>query len=53
MELPKELQTQAVAVEFTELHFEERTFMEHLGSRDYLAGCGHVMNPANLSKPPK
>lgn len=44
--LPEELQTQPVRVEFTEIYLDERAFMEHAGSRDYLDGYGVVMNPA-------
>lgn len=45
-ELPHALQTQPVAVEFTEVYLDERAFMEHAGSRDYLNGYGVVMDPA-------
>mmetsp|Transcript_35762 Transcript_35762/g.93806 ORF Transcript_35762/g.93806 Transcript_35762/m.93806 type:complete len:206 (-) Transcript_35762:321-938(-) len=41
--LPAELQAaRPVAVEFTELYLDERAFMEHAGSRDYLEAYGQV-----------
>lgn len=43
--LPAELRSQPVAVEFTEVYLDERAFMEHAGSRDYLEGYGVVMTP--------
>eukprot|EP00123_Amoebidium_parasiticum_P007185 comp17945_c0_seq1/m.18254 comp17945_c0_seq1/g.18254 ORF comp17945_c0_seq1/g.18254 comp17945_c0_seq1/m.18254 type:complete len:346 (-) comp17945_c0_seq1:694-1731(-) len=45
-ELPAELRKQPVAVEFTELYLDERAFMEHAGSRDYLNAYGVVMRPS-------
>lgn len=45
-ELPQSLQTQPVALEFTEIYLDERAFMEHAGSRDYLDGYAVVMNPS-------
>eukprot|EP00455_Lapot_gusevi_P040657 TRINITY_DN4619_c0_g1_i1.p1 TRINITY_DN4619_c0_g1~~TRINITY_DN4619_c0_g1_i1.p1 ORF type:complete len:340 (-),score=64.18 TRINITY_DN4619_c0_g1_i1:123-1142(-) len=45
-ELPADLQTQPVALEFTEIYLDERAFMQHAGSRDYLDGHAVVMNPA-------
>ncbi|KAL6054000.1 ABM domain-containing protein [Balamuthia mandrillaris] len=45
-ELPQQLQTSPVRVEFTEVYLDERAFMEHAGSRDYLDGHATVMNPA-------
>jgi hypothetical protein len=44
--LPAELQERPVALEFTELYLDERAFMEHAGSRDYLNGYAVVMDPA-------
>ena len=44
--LPETLQMTPVKVEFTELYLDERSFMEHAGSRDYLDGYAVVMNPA-------
>ncbi|KAJ3316300.1 hypothetical protein HDU76_001907 [Blyttiomyces sp. JEL0837] len=52
-ELPESLQgQQAIRLEFTELYLDERAFMEHAGSRDYLDGYGVVMNPALQNQPP-
>lgn len=45
-DLPESLQQLPVAVEFTEIYLDERAFMLHAGSRDYLDGYGVVMNPA-------
>lgn len=52
-ELPPEMQQQPVAVEFTEVYLDEQAFMEHAGSKDYLAGYGKVMNPALFFKIPQ
>ncbi|CAM6089738.1 unnamed protein product [Calypogeia fissa] len=52
-ELPPSLRDQQpVALEFTELYLDERAFMEHAGSRDYLDGYGVVMRPAVQNRPP-
>jgi hypothetical protein len=52
-ELPPALQNQKpVAVEFTELYLDERAFMEHAGSKDYLQGYGTVMSPGMTNSPP-
>lgn len=50
-ELPSSLQEKPVAVECTELYLDERAFMEHVGSRDYLKAYGLVMSPALMSAP--
>lgn len=51
-ELPDQLKNQKpVALEFTEVYLDERAFMEHAGSPDYLKGYGLVMNPALLNRP--
>lgn len=45
-DLPPALQGQTpVALEFTEVYLDERAFMEHAGSREYLDGYGIVMTP--------
>lgn len=41
-----------VMVEFTELYLDERSFMEHSGSRDYLAAYGEVLAPGLFQSPP-
>eukprot|EP00292_Cryptomonas_paramecium_P011635 CAMPEP_0113719592 /NCGR_PEP_ID=MMETSP0038_2-20120614/35920_1 /TAXON_ID=2898 /ORGANISM="Cryptomonas paramecium" /LENGTH=316 /DNA_ID=CAMNT_0000648021 /DNA_START=89 /DNA_END=1036 /DNA_ORIENTATION=+ /assembly_acc=CAM_ASM_000170 len=51
--LPAELQAaRPVAVEFTELYLDERAFMEHAGSRDYLEAYGQVISPAMQGRAP-
>lgn len=51
--LPEPLQHQRpVAVEFTEVYLDERAFMEHAGSKDYLKAYGLVMSPALMNRPP-
>jgi hypothetical protein len=45
--LPVALSTRAVCVELTEVYLDERAFVEHSGSRDYLDGYGAVMDPAH------
>jgi hypothetical protein len=51
--LPTDLLHQKpVAIELTELYLDERAFMEHAGSKDYLKGYGAVMNPALINRPP-
>ena len=50
--LPEALQQRPVMVELTELYMDERAFMEHVGSRDYLNAYGVVMKPSlMLGKP--
>lgn len=45
-ELPEALRgSRAVALEFTEVYLDERAFIEHAGSRDYLDGHGVIMTP--------
>lgn len=52
-ELPTSLQGQTpLAVEFTELYLDERAFMEHAGSREYLQAYGKVMDPALVNAVP-
>ncbi|KAI9193731.1 uncharacterized protein BJ171DRAFT_524362 [Polychytrium aggregatum] len=52
-ELPAPLQGQRpVALEFTEVYLDERAFMEHAGSRDYLKAYGVVMSPGLSNSPP-
>jgi hypothetical protein len=51
--LPPALSTPPVALEFTEVYLDERAFMEHAGSRDYLDGYGVVMHPALHYRPPR
>jgi hypothetical protein len=43
---------QAVRLEFTEVYLDERAFVEHAGSRDFLDGHGAVMNPALMAGVP-
>mmetsp|Transcript_12331 Transcript_12331/g.16945 ORF Transcript_12331/g.16945 Transcript_12331/m.16945 type:complete len:361 (+) Transcript_12331:16-1098(+) len=50
--LPESLQQHPIAVEFTEVYLDERAFMEHAGSRDYLDGYAVVTNPAMHNKTP-
>ena len=50
--LPAAMQTQPVRVEFTELYLDERAFMLHAGSRDYLDGYAVVMSPALVYRTP-
>lgn len=52
-ELPKSLRAQPVALEFTEVYLDERAFMEHAGSRDYLDGHSVVMRPALMYSVPR
>jgi len=47
--LPASLQLRPVGVECTEVYLDERAFMEHVGSRDYLDSYGAVMNPALMN----
>ncbi|EPZ32434.1 hypothetical protein ROZALSC1DRAFT_27441 [Rozella allomycis CSF55] len=52
-ELPPPLQGQKpVAIEFTELYLDERAFMQHAGSRDYLDAYGTVMSPGLSNRIP-
>lgn len=51
--LPIEQQLHPVTLEFTEIYLDERAFMEHAGSRDYLDGYGIVMNPAMHNRTPQ
>ena len=51
-ELPREYQVGPVAVEFTELYLDERAFMQHAGSRDYLAAYGTVTAPGMANGTP-
>jgi hypothetical protein len=52
-ELPPSLRNQKpVALEFTEVYLDERAFMEHAGSMDYLKGYGTVMSPGMTNSPP-
>ncbi|KDO20859.1 hypothetical protein SPRG_14090 [Saprolegnia parasitica CBS 223.65] len=44
--LPESLQRSPVWVEFTEVYLDERAFIEHAGSRDYLDAYGRIMDPA-------
>lgn len=51
--LPAQLQGQLpVAVELTEVYLDERAFMEHTGSRDFLDAYGRVMEPRLQNKRP-
>jgi hypothetical protein len=52
-ELPLSQQLNPVAVEFTEVYLDERAFMEHAGSREYLDGYSVVMNPAMHNRTPQ
>jgi hypothetical protein len=45
-ELPEVLQSQPVAVEFTEVYLDEQSFMLHAASREYLDGYAVVMDPS-------
>ncbi len=52
-ELPPALQGQKpLAVEFTEVYLDERSFMEHAGSRDYLDNYGIIMSPGLYNRKP-
>jgi hypothetical protein len=51
--LPESQQLHPVAVELTEIYLDERAFMEHAGSRDYLDGYSTVMNPAMHNRTPQ
>jgi hypothetical protein len=51
--LPESQQLHPVAAELTEIYLDERAFMEHAGSRDYLDGYGTVMNPAMHNRTPQ
>ena len=44
-ELPAALREQPVAVEFTEVYLDERAFVMHAGSRDFLDGHAVIMRP--------
>jgi hypothetical protein len=51
--LPEPLREQcAVLVECTEIYLDERAFMEHCGSHDYLESYGQVMKPGLQSRRP-
>lgn len=52
--LPPSLQNkiQPVYLEFTEVYLDERAFMEHAASRQYLDGYAVVMNPAAFYRTP-
>lgn len=52
--LPPSLQNkiQPVYLEFTEAYLDERAFMEHAASRQYLDGYAVVMNPAAFYRTP-
>jgi hypothetical protein len=53
-ELPEPLRDQcAVLVECTEIYLDERAFMEHCGSHDYLEAYGQVMKPGLQSRRPR
>lgn len=43
---PELLNRQACIIELTEVYLDERAFVEHAGSRDYLDGHAAVMSPA-------
>jgi hypothetical protein len=52
-ELPPSLRGQTpIALEFTEVYLDERAFMEHAGSRDYLENYGIVMSPGLYNRKP-
>ena len=52
-ELPPALQGQKpIAFEMTEVYLDERAFMEHAGSRDYLENYGIVMSPGLCNRKP-
>lgn len=51
--LPETLQTTPVFVELTELYLDEKGFMEHAGSRDYLDGYAVVMRPELVFSTPR
>ena len=44
--LPEAQQQQPVLLEFTEVYLDERAFMQHSVSRDFLAAYGKVMDPS-------
>jgi hypothetical protein len=46
VELPVSMQSRPVMLEFIEVYLDERSFMEHAGSRDFLDGHAVVMNPS-------
>ena len=50
--LPDALQQRPVPVECTELYLDERAFMQHCGSRDYLDAYGLVVQPRLMDKQP-
>lgn len=50
--LPEAMQCAPVALECTEIYLDERAFMEHAGSRDYLDGYGVVMQPSGFHRVP-
>ncbi|RHY23581.1 hypothetical protein DYB32_009131, partial [Aphanomyces invadans] len=50
--LPTELRTESVVVEFTEIYLDERAFMLHCGSKDYLDAYGIVTRPGLSLRPP-
>eukprot|EP00697_Spironema_sp_BW2_P018104 gnl/Spiro4/9984_TR5309_c0_g1_i1.p1 gnl/Spiro4/9984_TR5309_c0_g1~~gnl/Spiro4/9984_TR5309_c0_g1_i1.p1 ORF type:complete len:371 (-),score=91.93 gnl/Spiro4/9984_TR5309_c0_g1_i1:43-1122(-) len=52
-ELPPALAVAPVALEFTEVYLDERAFMQHSCSRDFLQAYGTVMLPAMQNIPPQ
>ncbi|RHY66203.1 hypothetical protein DYB34_007032 [Aphanomyces astaci] len=50
--LPLELRTEPFVVEFTEIYLDERSFMLHCGSKDYLDAYGIVTKPGLSLRPP-
>ncbi|KAJ3032393.1 hypothetical protein HDV00_007576 [Rhizophlyctis rosea] len=48
-ELPAALQQHPVMLEFTELYLDDRAFMEHAGSREYLKAYGTIMTPGLMN----
>lgn len=48
--LPEAMQETPVMIECTEIYLDERSFYEHVGSKDYLAAYGEVMEPALQNK---
>ncbi len=47
--LPASMQVAPVSAEMTEVYLDERAFMEHAGSKDYLDSYGRVMNPGTCA----
>lgn len=48
--LPQSMQEAPVMLECTELYLDERSFYEHVGSKDYLDAYGEIMTPGLQNK---